>query len=187
MAKDSQETPNPTTSTGGQATQRDLIDIIATRVFQSLIQLVTSLQSGLPESSKGSVGTALEIQGGMSSDISANEASGKPAKNAKGICFFKDKCKYRHICDNCGGRHPAKSCSHGAEVSLGGNLNFATLQKKQQKHDTKLLYHKLPSSHYRSLILFCIILHPLANSRWLEGSFYYITYNFITAKNDWLF
>ena len=44
--------------------------------------------------------------------------------NAKGMCFFKDKCKYRHSCGICGGRHPAKSCSHGttqAGASLGGN------------------------------------------------------------------
>ena len=164
-----------------------LTSIIATQMFQSLIQLVTSLQSGLPESSTGSVGTALEIQGGMSSDTSANEASGKPAKNAKGICFFKDKCKYRHICDNCGGRHPAKSCSHGAEVSLGGNLNFATLQKKNRNMIPSyciISYPHLITTRWFFSVLYYI---PLANSRWLEGSFYYITYNFITAKNDWLF
>ena len=82
MGEGSQETPNSTSpTTDGQATQRDPIDAIATRVLQSLLQSVTSLQpGGLPASSTGSAGTAPESQGGTSTETSANGASGKPAQ-----------------------------------------------------------------------------------------------------------
>ena len=30
--------------------------------------------------------------------------------NTRGSCMFKEKCKYRHSCGECGGNHPAKLC-----------------------------------------------------------------------------
>ena len=70
-------------------TQRDPVDTIATRVLQSQLQSVTSLQpGGLPASSTGSASTAFETQGGMSSDTSTNGASSKPVKcNSSNTAF----------------------------------------------------------------------------------------------------
>jgi len=31
--------------------------------------------------------------------------------NAKGSCSFKERCKFKHLCGECGEQHPARSCS----------------------------------------------------------------------------
>ena len=36
--------------------------------------------------------------------------------NARGTCTFGERCKYRHTCGECGGDHPARSCSSSKKV-----------------------------------------------------------------------
>ena len=44
--------------------------------------------------------------------------------NTRGACLFQARCKYRHICGDCGGNHPARDCRPKAnQPSTTGQTN----------------------------------------------------------------